>query len=176
MYDRETVSLWIHTTGEAVVGDYKGQSLKFLPSTVTTWKSWREEYPKTLVLNVRKGRDPRFELKARPKTGGISVGDPGGELKFYPLPHLLEQHMINDRIGTENVVVTFDPERWAFAAFARDDRTFNWKDGKLVDATGKEWNPLTGVSGEQSLKRLPAVMWLRSAWMRFYPDGDIYAD
>ena len=56
MFDRETVSLWIHTTGEAVIGEYKAKTLEFLPATVTTWEKWKKEHPETLVLDVKKGK------------------------------------------------------------------------------------------------------------------------
>ncbi len=35
MYDKQTDSLWVHTTGEAIKGALKGKVLTFLPSTVT---------------------------------------------------------------------------------------------------------------------------------------------
>ena len=57
MYDKQTDSLWVHTTGEAVVGEYQGKVLEFLPSTVTTWKRWRGDHPSTLVLNVKRGKN-----------------------------------------------------------------------------------------------------------------------
>ncbi len=41
MYDKQTYSKWIHTTGEAVQGPCKGKVLTFLPNTVTSWKKWK---------------------------------------------------------------------------------------------------------------------------------------
>ena len=175
MYDRQTASLWIHTTGEAVIGEYKGKTLAFLPSTVTTWKKWRTEHPETLVLNVREGKNASFNLRKKPAAGGISVGKPDGELKLFPLSILQEQRVVNDQIDGKNVVVVFDADSFAFAAFERRDRTFRWKDGKMIDQTGVEWNPLKGTSGETLLKTVPAVSWLTRAWNRFYPEGAVYS-
>ena len=175
MYDRQTVSLWIHTTGEAVIGKYKNTLLKFMPSTVTTWKKWRTEHPETQVLNVRKGKNARFNLKTNPRVGGLSVGQPDGELKFYPFSILQDKRLVNVELAGKKIVVVFDPEAFAFAAFERGDLTFVWKDGGMVDQTGKQWRLLTGTSGELTLQPIPAVTWLTRAWKRFYPEGLIYS-
>ena len=50
MYDRQTESLWVHVTGEAVHGPLKGKRLEFMPSTVTNWANWKKNYPFTQVL------------------------------------------------------------------------------------------------------------------------------
>lgn len=176
MFDRQTVSLWIHTTGEAVVGDYKGQTLEFLPSTVTTWRHWKTQHPQTRVLNVRRGKGARFNLRKTPKSGGISVGQPGNELKLYPLSILQEKRVINDRIGSKPIVVVFDPDSFAFHAYARGELTFRMKDGRLVDQSGREWNRFTGMSGKTELQAMPATPWAISAWKKFYPHGVIYTD
>ena len=175
LYDRETLSLWIHTTGTSVIGKQKGKTLKFLPSTVTTWKNWRKEHPQTLVLNVRKGKNPRFTLRKKPQDGGFSVGESDGDLKLYPLSILQKQRVINDELAGKKIVVIFDPDQWRFAAYERGKRTFKWKDGKLVDQTGTEWNLLKGSSGKEVLKPIPVVSWLTKAWKRFYPEGKIYS-
>lgn len=176
MYDRETISLWLHTTGEAVVGDRKGQTLEFLPSSVTTWKTWRTEHPETLVLNVKQGTGPRFRLRDKPESGGLSVGRPDDTLKLYPLSILQQRRVINDRLGRREIVVFFDPDNWVFAAFERGDRNFAWKDGRIVDQSDRKWNLLRGTSDELSLTPVPAVTWLTSYWKRFYPHGDVYKE
>jgi hypothetical protein len=174
MYDRETISLWLHTTGEAVVGEHLGRTLEFLPSSVTTWKKWRAEHPETFVLNVKQVTGPRFQVREKPELGGLSVGRPDDTLKLYPLPILQKQRVINDKLGRKEIVVFFNPDEWAFAAFERGGRTFAWKDDRIVDQSGREWNLLKGTSGELALTPVPAVTWLTSYWKRFYPEGDVY--
>jgi hypothetical protein len=176
MYDLETVSLWIHTTGEAAVGEHKWKVLEFIPSIVTTWKNWRSEHPQTRVLNVKEGNDPRFRLREKPQDGGLSVGEPDGYLKFYPFSVLSRRRVINDEAAGRAVVVVFDPDEWAYAAFERGDRTFAWQDGKMVDHTGREWSLLKGTSDGETLKPVSAVVWLTRYWKRFYPEGEMYAD
>ncbi len=41
MYDRETESLWVHVTGEAIKGELKGNRLDFSPSEVVSWRTWK---------------------------------------------------------------------------------------------------------------------------------------
>ena len=54
MRDRQTDSWWSIMTASAIGGPLTGTSLKELPvSEKTTWKSWRERYPNTLVLSVQ---------------------------------------------------------------------------------------------------------------------------
>lgn len=175
MYDRETISLWIHTTGAAVIGEHDGETLSFVPSTVTTWKRWRSEHDKSLVLNVRKGMNHRFNLKKNARGGGLSVGQPNGALKFYPLSGLQKQKVVNDELDGKSIVVAFDADDWVFAAFERGGLTFSWQDGKMVDQNGQRWSVLGGTSGEATLAPVPAVTWLEKAWKRFYPDGTVYA-
>ena len=175
MFDRKTVSLWIHTTGEAVVGDYKGKTLEFLPSTVTTWGHWKKEHPKTLVLDVKRGENPRFNLRADLKSGGISVGQPGKVLKLYPLSALQSIRVVNDSLGGKPIVVVFDPESFAFHAFERGELSFHIDaDGAFVDQSGTKWNLYLGSSGERSLNPVPAVPWQIEAWKRFYPRGQVF--
>lgn len=50
MYDRQTLSLWSQINGAAMAGDSMGRTLDAVPSTLTTWKSWKAEHPETLVL------------------------------------------------------------------------------------------------------------------------------
>ncbi len=177
MFDRQTVSLWVHTTGEAVIGDYKGKTLDFLPSTVTTWSHWKTQHPETQVLNVKTGKGGGFNLRRNPKSGGISVGQPSSELKLYPLSLLQEKRLINDSLGNTPIVVVFDPKAFAFHAYERGDSTFRIDvDGRMVDQSGKSWNPFTGISGEGALKPIPATPWATNAWKRFYPNGAIYSE
>ncbi|MFB6299952.1 MAG: DUF3179 domain-containing protein [Halobacteriales archaeon] len=50
MYDNLTQSLWSQIAGVAVRGPETGTSLSFVPSTFTTWATWRNDHPETTVL------------------------------------------------------------------------------------------------------------------------------
>lgn len=172
MYDCETTSLWVHTTGKAMIGEHKGKSLEFLPSTVVTWETWKQQHPATLVLDVKQGVEG-LELKRNPEMAGLSLGQPQNP-KLYPLRMLQENRLINDQHEGRAIVIFFDPESWQYAAFESGDRTFAWQDGKMIDSRGKRWDPVEGTSEDQSLRRLPITTWRMSAWKRFYPKGSIF--
>jgi hypothetical protein len=50
MYDRETDSEWKQSLGEAISGELEGESLRVLPSSVTTYRRFRETHPEGRVL------------------------------------------------------------------------------------------------------------------------------
>jgi hypothetical protein len=64
LYDRDSHSLWSQIMMKAVSGPLQGQSLELLSATHTSWQSWRERFPATLVLSNSTGyvrdysRDP----------------------------------------------------------------------------------------------------------------------
>lgn len=175
MYERETRSLWIHTTGEAVKGLLQGTRLTFLPSVVTTWKRWRQAYPNTTVLDGRRasGFMGSFPLKHAPDEYGLSVGQ-GDRPKLYPYRLLSKRKVVNDSLGGKPIVVFFDSDSFSATSFERGERTFEWRDGIFRDETGIEWNPLTGESPTGSLARVPSTVWLTDRRHAFYPDGDVY--
>ena len=53
MYDAETDSLFLQSSGEGLEGDLAGKQLQELPPEnwgVSTWGEWRQLHPNTLVL------------------------------------------------------------------------------------------------------------------------------
>lgn len=56
MVDRETGSYWWQVAGSAVVGELTNESLVVLPSQLSTWASWVEQFPETSVLQRLEGR------------------------------------------------------------------------------------------------------------------------
>ena len=50
MWDRQTESWWQQLEGEAIVGDYTGTQLEFIPVPVVSWKTYKENFPEGLVL------------------------------------------------------------------------------------------------------------------------------
>ncbi|MFK8026950.1 MAG: DUF3179 domain-containing protein [Gammaproteobacteria bacterium] len=60
MYDRQSESWWLQFTGEAVVGDYAGDSLKLLPSQIVSFKQFKDAHPLGEVLTNRTGFNKRY--------------------------------------------------------------------------------------------------------------------
>ncbi len=124
MWDDKTQSWWQQFTGEAIVGEYTGTTLTFLPSQVVGFKQFREQHPEGKVLSRDTGTarsygsnpytfydstetpflfegqvDDRLRATERVLAGVIA-----GEAKAYPFEALTESVVINDLVGEENVV------------------------------------------------------------------------
>ena len=178
MYDKGTESLWVHTTGECIKGELKGKTVTFLPSTVTTWKRWKQLHPKTTVLLG--GRASRFMghfgLKEDAAAYGLSVGQ-GKAPKLYPYLILEEKTVLNDKHDGTPIVILHDSETGVAKVYERGARTFEWKDGKLLDDQGKEWELIGAFRKDDPKIRLQEAVgtqWTIKRWKGFYPDGPVY--
>ncbi len=165
-YDHQTESLWSQLKEEAVTGPQTGARLSPMPSVTTTWRAWREQHPKTLVLSTQTGfhRDynrlpylayakspnPMFPVKnedsrlsPKEKVVGVTIGDAH---KAYPLKLLREQQApLDDQIGKVQITITYD----AAADSAQVRETVS---GKLI----------------------PSVIAYWFAWATFHPDAPVY--
>lgn len=166
-YDHQTESLWSQIKEEAVTGPFTGTRLTTLPSTTTTWKSWRQAHPDTLVLSTQTGfvdkdysrdpyqsyanspqimfpvkhRDPR--LPAKEKVVGVQVGDMS---KAYPLSALqLLAQPLKDTVGEKVLTLTYQPE-------GRNATVVETDTGRLLPAVTAYW----------------------FAWATFHPETEVY--
>jgi hypothetical protein len=205
MYDRETNSLWSHLRGEPVVGPLasSGIRLTVLPVVVTTWKEWRTVHPDTRVLDLRTGHardytpgqpygryfaspDTMFPVsprsdRLRTKESVLAVAI-GAARKAFPLEVFRKDPIVNDRVGTTNVVVLGIPEVRTGRAYERGALTFRAgaHPRELVEAgTGARWRVeeerLVEASTGQALPRVGAHVVYWFGWYAFYPDAPVYA-
>lgn len=195
LYDRNTGSLWVQANGTAEHGPLKGQKLRLIPSTVTTWKNWKTNFPNTTVLPGTRGG------KIYGKYDGI--GNTWRDIglvvivrfkgKLYPFGALDFEPVINDKFkGVEFVVLynkeggtatawnrkfkgttlVFDPEPGAgkkSAFLIRDRQTstvWNWLTGKAVAG------PLKGGQ----LKKMQSNPMLISRFSGFFPGGEKFSN
>lgn len=134
LYDEATESLWSQTEARAIRGSKTGTRLELLPSSLTTWGTWREEHSGTLVLrpppesNTVRGPGATRNYDVSPYVGYESTRQIGiggsytderlhpkaqvigvaadGEARAYPLDRVVSEGVINDRVGDLPVVVT----------------------------------------------------------------------
>jgi hypothetical protein len=127
MYDRLTQSWWQQLTGEAVVGEYTGTQLEFLPSQIVAWGDYRSRYPDGRVLSRDTGvANYRDRYGFNPYTGydsidvnpiqglnddrlapmdrvaGVQIGD---ESVVYPFSALNDVRVVNDVVASVPLVV-----------------------------------------------------------------------
>jgi hypothetical protein len=139
MRDRETGTLWQHSTGEALVGPLEGTHLDVLGGRLMTWGAWRADHPDTTLtrdttaeewegifpkdVTVRlltEGGGGRF---ASWGLGGLTPDDDrlglltevvgieiDGHAKAYSIETLKEQGTVEDEVGEVSVTVSFDTD------------------------------------------------------------------
>ena len=139
--DVETGSRWQQSTGKAISGPLKGNTLTMYPFILTTWKEWRTRYPNTTVLKPLPGYLDRFAaLRPRMKqsrtsaegaapAGSFSRDDRlrplemiaglavGTETMAFPIAALRLVRVVNERVGGVPVVVVHRPSTDTTTAF-----------------------------------------------------------
>jgi hypothetical protein len=210
MYDHQTRTLWSQFLGEGVQGELKGVKLDFIAATHTEWSSWREAHPSTLVLDKRGYYNYRTDYYTSYYFGGsagvlgesrqdnrldrkaLVVGvDAGEETKAYPFEVLMDQPVINDSVGEQDVLVYFDPGTDTALVYDRsvDGRTLTFRLAEggfghqvvlVDDETGTRWNALTGVAIEGELQgnvlsRALSHLSFWFAWKDWNPDTKVYS-
>ncbi len=131
MYDRLTESLWSQLLATAIRGPRTGDTLRILPSSLTTWGEWRADNPATEVLlpppasNTVNGPDDTYDYfepkygygeeaqligydtddRLHPKTLVLGVTH-DGIAKAYPFQKVREAGgVLNDHVGDRPVVI-----------------------------------------------------------------------
>ena len=192
MYDQQTQSLWVHATGRSEHGSMKGKQLTFMPSTVTTWASWKENFPHTLVLpGHRRGG---FMGTYRGMRGNRKIGLAvvvRFKAKLYPFAVLERYPVVNDRFNGVNMVIYYSERSGTATAWDRGLRsgTLTFERSGEKDAhgnrlmqdkeTGSLWSWLTGeaVAGSLKGRKLRQTMYnpiLNDRFRAFYPEAPVY--
>jgi hypothetical protein len=203
-YDYQTDSLWVQATGEAVHGHYKGTKLDRFPATQTTWSEWRQLHPETRVLSRPKNENAKYwrdSFASNYATGtgikyqrhkvlsfGLAVIASAGQ-KLYPFKELDVQPALEDKIGSDRVLVVFHPTSRTAVAWGPlyEGRTLEIASAKLEKwdvlltdrQTGSTWSGLTGrcISGPAQggqLKQLTSTQFVVENWPLHYPVAPIY--
>ena len=163
MYDHQTESLWLQVKRRAVTGSMTGAKLKRLPSTVTSWEKWRNEYPQTQVLSLKTGyvrdysSDP-YEDYYQSKRGLFSFLTPGpgaeekelvigveldGKTNAYRLDMLREKQEITDVIHGRSINLRYYKKTDTFTV---QDET-----GMTIDYMATYWMVWKGIYPETEL-------------------------
>jgi hypothetical protein len=173
MYDELTESLWSQVFATAVRGPKTGETMTLRPSTITTWRKWRDEHPDTEVLlpppasNTVTGEQTRnydanpydgYDESARigiggqnpddrlhPKTSVIGVAT-DDVARAYPLDNVeAEGGVVNDTVGDLPVVVaTADGSLVAYVRRV-DGETLEFdRDSDVLTAGGSRWAIVSG--------------------------------
>lgn len=166
LYDRQTNSLWLQLTGEAISGSCQGEQLSILPTEVTTWAEWSKKHPETLVLSTNTGhcrdyekmayedyfmsKDLLFPIRNRnrlipPKTKIIGVKI-DGKIRAYPLFVLPDSKTKIVEEEIEGRMVQIHHNRTSESAYITDS------DGNMLPTVSTYW----------------------FAWYAFHPETELY--
>ena len=202
MYDQETNSLWNQFTGRPVVGPLTGSGIELAvrPVAITTWKRWLALHPDTKVLSLDTGF-ARDYTPGRPYASYFSSPDlmfpalvedtrlkpkdyvfalrSGVHEKAWPLSEFADGRVINDRIGTLDVVLIGDAASRTVRAYDARGRDFTAASGSAdtVESEGQSWTiaeeSLTSEDG-QTLPRLPGHIAYWFAWSGYKSEAPLY--
>jgi Protein of unknown function (DUF3179) len=162
MYDRQTHSLWQQLTGDAIVGEYAGTTLKRIPAQIISFAEFRKARPDGLVLSRETGYDRRYgsnpyvgydniedrpwAFRGRPdsrlppmqKVVGVSVGT---DSRAYSHRTTRRAGVIHDRVGGADIVVLHS-EKGATSALDRE----NIARSRVIGSTGVFFSDAGGRS------------------------------
>lgn len=216
MWDDLTQTWWQQFTGEGLVGTYTGALLTLLPSQVVSFGAFAEQFPHGQVLQPAGSgynRNPYVGYDSSPQpflfrgmpdprlhpTERVLAGVIGGQPMAYPFATLEQERVINDTIGSREVVIFWQPgaasaldkslidesrDVGMAAMYSRrvDSRLLSFTinaDGVIHDEqTGSAWNvfgqavagPLLGT--QLALEFAAPHFWF--AWAAFQPETLIY--
>jgi len=189
MFDRQTKSLWNQFTGKPVSGPLADSdiALKILPTVITSWADWSTKNPNTKVLSLETGFIKNYDsgvtyrdyfaspdlmfpavtdesrLRQKDYVFGIRVF---GGAKAWPLSAFTHESVINDRVGSVNVVLIGDNTTRSARAYERGNIVFSGDKNNLV-SPGKDWKieeeAIVGPNQEK-LSRLPGHVSYWFAW------------
>ncbi|MBZ9731525.1 DUF3179 domain-containing protein [Salegentibacter sp. JZCK2] len=166
LYDRQTESLWSQLKYQAITGQLKGEQLTVLNTANTTWESWKDKHPNTLVLsedtgfnrNYSRNPYPNYEESSQlyfpvnnindlfpPKEMVIGL-EINGRTKAYPFSELkkLKGKILEDTFAGQTLKIKYNTQA---------------KSAEIMDAQDNH---------------LPAITNFWFAWYAFNPDTEVY--
>lgn len=204
MRDEQTGSFWQQITGRAISGPLRGASLELASTDEVSLSVFRNEWPQGMVL----APEPRFAknyaskdwerrmAKARtvlsfPDSGmadrelvvGLSLGDAA---RAYPVQRVIEERVVEDRVGETPVVLVVGPDGESVRAFVsrirgNEVQFFLSRQGpwSLLDSvTASAWDFRgCAVSGSARGTCLEPVGVLKDYWFdwrNYHPETSVY--
>ncbi len=182
MSDVETNTEWSHLLGKAMAGPHKGKQLKALSGVMTTWAQWKQQHPKTTVLDLsRTMKRYNSEVYRKPERYvlGWTFAD---EAHHVGYDTLAAKPLMNLTTSDFPVLVSYDKASTAARIFSRElgDQvlTFEAIDGQTMrdKETESTWSRQTGeaTAGKlkgKALKHHAGIPSYTRAWQMFHPES-----
>jgi hypothetical protein len=180
MMDLESESLWSHILGRAMQGKLVGKHLESIPSDIVTWASWKQDYPESTVLAMRRTKHRSYTNQFYQNPLKFVVGMVVEGAHHCSFGTLVWQPLLNVEVDGSPFVISFDAESTSVRIFSRKidgDRvlTFVANDQTIRDEqTNSTWDRATGFAtngplrGTQLTAQVGIVSYAR-AWSEFHP-------
>jgi hypothetical protein len=189
--DAKTKSWWRQSTGEAIAGLLKGESLHESESTQITINKLFEMHPDAMVMQADEASRTeydtlrKFELglsKSKlTRTDSISWGKKswiigiqvGAASKAYDWINLKKMHIINDKIGEKPIILVLSDDEQSFAAFERPSGMENFtirNDTLFTNGAKYDFSGHNLIIPSQQLKSVRAYQEFWHSWKVFHPD------
>lgn len=214
MRDEETGTYWQQITGRAISGPLAGRTLPLIPCDELTFTLWKAEQPRGTVLADLAAYTSEYspkdwDVKMRKAPTVLSYAQPGlaprdlmlgvhasGAARAFPYEAVVEAKLVQDRVGTEPVLLVLGPDRQSVRAFrARIGkgsglvefyRTGDDKNGApgaqapvmMDSATGSHWNfqgcAVEGPAQGSCLERVEVIKDYWFDWRHYNPATTVY--
>jgi hypothetical protein len=201
MRDAETGTYWQQISGRAIAGPLAGQQLQLIPSDELTLALWKTEQPAGMVMKDvpadTAGYSPKnwdVEMKREPTVlnfpeHGLANRDlmlgvtAFGESRAFPYARVLAEGLVEDRIGSTEIILLVGPDKQSVRAFRKtipdDTEFFRTSDGMMIDSqTGSRWNfkgcAIDGKSAGLCLDRIEAIKDYWFDWRQYHPGTTVY--
>jgi hypothetical protein len=192
--DSKTGTWWRQVNGEAIIGPLKGKQLEEIPSEQTTLGAWISRYPDTKILQedsifkeeydhlvnfdegkTKEGLPKRDSVSWRDKSWVVGI-QIGMEPRAYDWIELLQQKVINDKVGSTSLIVAIEQDSVTFHVWQRPDSlmfSLNDSHGLIDDKTNSEWDwngkCIEGKLAGASLEHIQSYQEYWHSWKTFRP-------
>ena len=152
IFDKETESWWQQFTGEAVIGNFMGRTLKALPSRVESLALFRDRHPDGLVMVPKDpgahpyGTTPFVRMDSSPGDGLERYNLPWGVKPFQRLVVIGEEAWTVDRLAVQPIerkklFVTVEPGQNSVhdTKWIQFGRNVGNAIARVYDADSDEW-------------------------------------
>jgi hypothetical protein len=194
MRDEETGSFWQQVSGKAVSGPMKGQQLELVRSDELTFAQWRKEIPNGAVLQPVAEFEKQYESKdwdvkmqkvrtvVDTKATGIEprrlmLGiELEGTARAFPLDTVLQQKLVQDRVGSATIFLVVGPDGKSIRAFRApmDTEFFRKDDGSLLDQSGNAWDFRGCTTDNRCLDPIYILRDYWFDWQLYHPATTVY--
>ena len=194
MRDEQTGSYWQQVSGKAISGPMKGAALELASTDELAFGLWKSEAPYGTVLQISGQDTASYEkdweekLKKYPTLLSVSESKiPSRELvvghsingseRAYPVQRVVDQRVIQDKLGGVNVIIVAGPDNRSVRAFRSKNLEFFRREGEewfLMDsADAKDWD-FRGCSGKKCLEQVPLLKDFWFDWRQYNRNTTVY--